>query len=263
MALPVEHIASLPTAIEMRREVLRRAIELGKTEDEVWEEVNYYRHRASVRLIGPEKIDQIIVKLIGRYDPSKLPENYSPAEQYFAYIQQTEGIKFKQQYKIGKYRVDFFYPEKDLIVEIDGKSFHTSPSQIEYDEKRHRWLMNKGYVILRFSAREIYYNCNECIDKVKKFLGMEKEEAKKKSLPPSGISIGDWQTLREAKIDLEKVSNENRILYWLRKLPERLHIHIKVHLDRVYPDGHSFDKAKIKWMEEKITNVQKGREKRI
>jgi len=61
----------------------------------------------------------------------------------------------------------------------------------------------------------------------------------------------DLEILREAKKSLEVCSNEEKILYWLKKLPRALHGNLAVHLSKVYPDGHSYDKAKIRYEREK------------
>jgi len=53
--------------------------------------------------------------------------------------------------------------------------------------------------------------------------------------------------LKQAKMELEQSSSEEKIYNWLCRLPERLHGALAKHLSRCYPKGHSYDKAKIKW----------------
>ena len=69
---------------------------------------------------------------------------------------QIQGLKFRRQYPIGEYIVDFMCKEIKLIIEIDGGQ-HNNPSNIEYDKKRTKFLEAKGYKIIRF------WNCD--IDK--------------------------------------------------------------------------------------------------
>ena len=57
------------------------------------------------------------------------------------------GYKFKRQYPIGRYIVDFVCIEKKLVVELDGP-FHAMRQA--YDEERDAYLNSQGYRALRF-----------------------------------------------------------------------------------------------------------------
>ena len=59
------------------------------------------------------------------------------------------------QYRIEHYRVDFFIPELDLIIEIDGKH-HTEQKQVEYDSNRDKALKALGYKTIRHPAEAVY-----------------------------------------------------------------------------------------------------------
>lgn len=58
-----------------------------------------------------------------------------------------------RQYWIENYRVDFFIPELDLIIEIDGKH-HLQ--QAEYDNNRDKKLKALGYKTIRVLAESVY-----------------------------------------------------------------------------------------------------------
>ena len=47
---------------------------------------------------------------------------------------QFENTKFKRQYPIGKYIVDFVAIQKILVIELDGEG-HNTPEQQKYDEE--------------------------------------------------------------------------------------------------------------------------------
>ncbi|MEO5367475.1 MAG: endonuclease domain-containing protein [Magnetococcus sp. WYHC-3] len=69
------------------------------------------------------------------------------AESIF-YEKLTEaGLKFNYQYKIGQYRADYFF-KPDLVVELDGP-VHLRVKHKEHDEKRDKYLKQKGYRTLR------------------------------------------------------------------------------------------------------------------
>ena len=62
------------------------------------------------------------------------------------------GYKFRRQKPIGPFIVDFVCVEKSVVVEVDGGQH---ASQLEADEKRSRYLAEKGFRVLRFWNNEV------------------------------------------------------------------------------------------------------------
>jgi len=62
------------------------------------------------------------------------------------------GFKFRRQYPIAPYIVDFICVEKRLIVEIDGGQHVT---MTELDNTRTEFLNARGYRVLRFWNNEV------------------------------------------------------------------------------------------------------------
>ncbi len=62
--------------------------------------------------------------------------------------------KFRRQYPIKPYIVDFCCFSKNLIIELDG-GHHNEETQISYDNKRSSFLESKGFIILRFWNNEV------------------------------------------------------------------------------------------------------------
>jgi very-short-patch-repair endonuclease len=60
-----------------------------------------------------------------------------------------EGLRFRRQTPIGPYIVDFFCPEKKLIIEVDG-GHHSHPAEARHDATRDVWLAEQGYKVIRF-----------------------------------------------------------------------------------------------------------------
>ena len=73
----------------------------------------------------------------------------SKAEASVATILQEAGIKYKYQYPIGKYRVDFLLGDS-LVLEIDGPHHK---KQLEYDMRRDKYIKKMGYEVLRIPIR--------------------------------------------------------------------------------------------------------------
>jgi very-short-patch-repair endonuclease len=67
---------------------------------------------------------------------------------------QLGGLRFRRQAPIGPYIVDFFCPERNLIVEVDGDQ-HGHESNMKRDAERTRWLQGRGHRVLRFANVEV------------------------------------------------------------------------------------------------------------
>ena len=65
-----------------------------------------------------------------------------------------EGWKFRRQFPIGRYIVDFACPSARLIVEADGGQHNESA----YDTARDQWLGSQGWNVIRFWNTDILTN---------------------------------------------------------------------------------------------------------
>lgn len=79
------------------------------------------------------------------------------------------GCKFRRQHSIGNYIVDFFCPEKKIIVEIDGLQ-HKREKDTKYDAKRTKYFNYLGIKVLRFWNNEINTNLEGVILKIEEHL---------------------------------------------------------------------------------------------
>ena len=70
---------------------------------------------------------------------------------------QFMGLKFKRQFPIGNYIVDFVCEEKKLVIEIDGGQ-HNIPDNVRADEVRTNYINSKGYRVVRFWNNDINQN---------------------------------------------------------------------------------------------------------
>jgi len=67
------------------------------------------------------------------------------------------GFKFRRQYGIGRYVVDFFCNEKNLIVELDGSQHLDNKN---YDDDRTKFFEELNLRVLRFWNNEVNTNLN-------------------------------------------------------------------------------------------------------
>jgi len=65
------------------------------------------------------------------------------------------GVRFNRQFPIGQYICDFVSRETKLVIELDGGQHAFST---DYDERRSRFLEERGYKVLRFWNNEVLDN---------------------------------------------------------------------------------------------------------
>ncbi len=88
---------------------------------------------------------------------TKLRRNQTKAEQVLWYELRAKrlGYKFRRQFQIGKYIVDFYCHELKLVIELDGPIHEYQQS---YDTKRQTWLENQGYKVIRYLNDEVLFD---------------------------------------------------------------------------------------------------------
>ena len=59
-----------------------------------------------------------------------------------------DGCKFKRQFPIGRYIVDFYCAELKVAIELDG-THHRQPGMLDYDARRTAYLDSLGIRIIR------------------------------------------------------------------------------------------------------------------
>ena len=97
-----------------------------------------------------------------------LRKNQTPQEKTLWNLLRNHKInklKFKRQYPIGNYIVDFICPEIQLIIEVDGGQ-HNETNNIEYDKNRTEYLSSRCYTIIRFWNNEIDNNIEGVYKKI-------------------------------------------------------------------------------------------------
>jgi very-short-patch-repair endonuclease len=76
------------------------------------------------------------------------------------------GVKFRRQFPIDPYVVDFYCHELGLIVEVDGGQ-HLENLK---DEQRTRALEQHGYAVLRFWNDEVLKHQDGVLEKIRETL---------------------------------------------------------------------------------------------
>ncbi|HEX9801837.1 MAG TPA: endonuclease domain-containing protein [Gammaproteobacteria bacterium] len=78
---------------------------------------------------------------------------------------QLGGFKFRRQYPLPPYVLDFYCAELGLGVELDGGQ-HFSDEALRRDAERSRYLERYGVRVLRFSNREVLAQMAEVLAEI-------------------------------------------------------------------------------------------------
>lgn len=109
----------------------------------------------------------------------------SKLEDYFSELLDKEQIQYIQFYyaKSIKAFYDFYIPQSNTLIEIDGDFWHCNPNSkysipqypiqqknINRDQVKNKWALDNGYKILRFWETDINTNPTQIIETLKKEL---------------------------------------------------------------------------------------------
>jgi len=75
------------------------------------------------------------------------------------------GIEYIEQYNLGdKFRLDFFLPEYNIVIECDGDYWHNLPDVKKRDKSKNAYIKACGYSLYRFWESEINEDVSACVD---------------------------------------------------------------------------------------------------
>jgi very-short-patch-repair endonuclease len=78
---------------------------------------------------------------------------------------QMMGYKFRRQYSVGAYVVDFYCVELRLAIEVDGDS-HFRFGARSRDERRQEFIKSFGIDFLRFRNVEVFEQLNDVLEAI-------------------------------------------------------------------------------------------------
>ncbi len=75
------------------------------------------------------------------------------------------GFKFRRQHPAGEYVLDFYCASVRLAIEVDG-SVHDSPSAVQRDRRRSKWLRSQKVATTRIPARTILQDIEAVVQRL-------------------------------------------------------------------------------------------------
>jgi very-short-patch-repair endonuclease len=85
---------------------------------------------------------------------------------------QLNGRKFRRQFSVGNYILDFYCPAEKLCVELDGADHFTDEGFL-YDEERTNYLNSLGIKVIRFENKTVFDHTENVLEEIKR--GFERE----------------------------------------------------------------------------------------
>ena len=118
----------------------------------------------------------------------KLRKEMTPWERKLWYLfLRNCGVKFYKQKPIGKYVVDFYCPNRMLVVELDG-SGHCAEAQRQYDAVRTEFLNKKGLQVVRIFNSDIDRNFSGVCELLLRYLVDSNPSQSLRDSSPQGAS---------------------------------------------------------------------------
>ena len=136
---------------------------------------------------NPPIPDQLIKRI------RELRQNATDAEQFLWQLLRNRaihGAKFRRQYLVASYILDFYCHEAKLAIELDG-SGHLEDKQAKYDNERTKVLNEQGIRVLRFWNSDVLNNTETVLNEI----WIALEEALSTALIPNPSPAGGGEQI--------------------------------------------------------------------
>ena len=99
---------------------------------------------------------------------SEHPEKFDSSQEVLAAIVLIYNhIETKVQYRVGKYRVDFFLPKLMTCLEIDGERHRTKKTYDSNRDTEIKQILGEGYDVVRIPTKYIDQNAKQLVEAIK------------------------------------------------------------------------------------------------
>ena len=110
--------------------------------------------------------------------------NATPAEAALWRIlkgNQIEGLRWRRQFSVGPYILDFYCPRLRLCIELDGEQHYTVEG-VDHDDNRTEWLWReKGIRVVRIENKDVFIQ----YERITEYIRNIAKEMLMLSTPPS------------------------------------------------------------------------------
>ncbi len=78
---------------------------------------------------------------------------------------QFHQLRFVRQYSVGSYILDFYCPDIQIAIELDGGQ-HLEEKKKKRDQGRSAYLQTEGILVLRFWNHQVFQNLEGVLKKI-------------------------------------------------------------------------------------------------
>ena len=79
---------------------------------------------------------------------------------------QLNGRKFRRQFSVGEYILDFYCTTEKLCIELDGQP-HFSEEGYLHDQKRDKYLADLGITVIRIENKHVFKIHEQVLEYIK------------------------------------------------------------------------------------------------
>ena len=95
------------------------------------------------------------------------------------------------------YKMDFAIPDLKIDIEADGKIFHEGPEKKARDHKRDTVLANRGWIVLRFTEREIENQIDSVVQSIMSYVNQRVSAMKNNGKKRANVSSRIKHSIRK------------------------------------------------------------------
>jgi very-short-patch-repair endonuclease len=107
------------------------------------------------------------------------------------------GFKFRRQFPIGRYVVDFVCLSAHLVIEIDGDS-HSDDRAEALDAARTAWLETQGFRVVRFWNHDVIEGTDDVMESI--FYALEGSAVHIRAPLPNPLPCGEREMQARAPL---------------------------------------------------------------
>lgn len=149
----------------------------------------------------------------------RLQFHESFAEKFFNDFLQKSGYKlgldYIREYRVSYYRIDFFFQNLNIAIEVDGSQHYTYNHQIEIDKRKDQLLNNLGIKVIRLPWKVV---CNESKNTLNEVLDIIKNKNVDEFNNKQKIKLADLLKKRKETKKKQKQRKKNLPKKYIEKL---------------------------------------------
>ncbi|RVW05799.1 DUF559 domain-containing protein [Rhodococcus xishaensis] len=113
--------------------------------------------------VAPEQLQELLNQCPGRWGNTRAREQFrmaalraaSEPERLLARALNQRRCPMAANEPVGPYVCDLVDARARVVVEVDGREFHSEPDVFRRDRRRQNWLVRQGWLVLRYAAYDV------------------------------------------------------------------------------------------------------------